>query len=80
MSVTVSFHGDGFDKKSSSSRLDSALYHATNQAAADMDQFVPFKSGYLSNTGHTFKPSLSSFFPTNYKGSLPVIHVQRLSL
>lgn len=57
--MTVSFHGDGFKHKSSSERLKAGLYNATNQAGADMDQFVPFKSGYLSATGHAYANHLS---------------------
>lgn len=59
MGITVSFHGEKFDKKGSQNRLDTALYNVTNQAAADMDQFVPFKSGYLSNTGNVMENHIS---------------------
>ena len=54
MAVVVSVHGKGFDRFSEKA-LDRGLYNFTNQMAMDMDPFVPFKKGNLSNSVHVPK-------------------------
>ena len=40
------------DKRFSQAKLDKARYVMANQMMSDMDQFVPFKNGKLSQSAH----------------------------
>lgn len=40
------------DKRFSQTKLDKARYVMANQMMSDMDQFVPFKNGKLSQSAH----------------------------
>ena len=40
------------DRRFSQAKIDKARYAMANQMMGDMDQFVPYKNGYLSRSAH----------------------------